>query len=257
MISNNSIKMYLLINGSLFTIAYMYNEVLLISYIATLFFTILRNIGMSKAIEYYSTNGKQLLNADYIYPEGEYLPYIVQGSIIETTTTYLSLTNTVDTNIPVTMITFIPMSFIFEIIFDFFYYCNHRILHTYNFPWHKVHHAHIHLKPAITFYQDWVDVLLTVSLPFILTERIISSVYPLSSIEISLLVTFKIYTEICGHTGHESSPTCAFPQCIWLPKLFNIELYTEDHNLHHRNTSCNFSKRFILWDKVFGTYEPN
>lgn len=247
--------MYLLINGSLFTIAYMYHEALQISYIATLIFTILRNIGMTKAIEYYSTRGKRLLNIDYVYPEGEYLLYIVQGSIIETTTTYVSLPNTIDTNIPNVMLTFIPLSFIFEIIFDFFYYWSHRILHTYNLPWHKVHHNHIHLKPVITFYQDLVDVLLTVSLPFIFSERIIGSVYPISSLEISLLVTYKIYTEICGHTGHESSPTCAFPQCIWLPKLFNIELYTEDHNLHHRNPSRNFSKRFILWDKVFGTYQ--
>ena len=48
-------------------------------------------------------------------------------------------------------------------------------------------------------------------------------------------------------------PTSSFPQCIWLPRLFNIELYTEDHDLHHSRNNCNYSKRFSLWDKIFKT----
>lgn len=36
----------------------------------------------------------------------------------------------------------------------------------------------------------------------------------------------------------------------WLPRLFNFQLKVEeDHDLH-----CNYSKRFTLWDKVFGTF---
>ena len=36
-----------------------------------------------------------------------------------------------------------------------------------------------------------------------------------------------------------------------------MELYVEDHDLHHLKGNCNFSKRFSLWDRVFGTFEGN
>jgi len=254
MISNNSIRVYLLINVPLFFVAYMYTIVIQLSFIGAVLFTLIRNIGIIKMIEY-STLHKQVLNANYVYPEGEFLFYVIQGSIIETTTTYLSLPNPVDENISLVLLTFIPLSFIFELIFDFFFYWSHRFLHISHLPWHKVHHEYIHLKPAITFYQDWVDILFTVSLPFFLAERIVQSVYTLSPLEYSLLVTYKIFTEISGHSGRNLGRSSGFIQCIWLPRVFSMELYTEDHNLHHRNPSCNFSKRFAFWDKMFGTYE--
>jgi sterol desaturase/sphingolipid hydroxylase (fatty acid hydroxylase superfamily) len=40
-----------------------------------------------------------------------------------------------------------------------------------------------------------------------------------------------------------------------LPKWLNIELYCEDHDIHHSVNNCNYSKRFSLWDKVFGTFK--
>jgi sterol desaturase/sphingolipid hydroxylase (fatty acid hydroxylase superfamily) len=50
-------------------------------------------------------------------------------------------------------------------------------------------------------------------------------------------------------------PSGSFSQCVWIPRAFNISLYTEDHTLHHSNNNCNYSKRFSLWDKAFGTYK--
>lgn len=64
-----------------------------------------------------------------------------------------------------------------------------------------------------------------------------------------------MFIEISGHIGKRMHPTSSFSQFIWLPKFFNIELYTEDHDLHHSHNNCNYSKRFSLWDKVFGTHK--
>jgi sterol desaturase/sphingolipid hydroxylase (fatty acid hydroxylase superfamily) len=69
-----------------------------------------------------------------------------------------------------------------------------------------------------------------------------------------MISAYKQYTELAGHSGKMLSPASSFPQFIWLPRLFNIQLYAEDHDLHHKVSNCNFAKRFSLWDKVFGTY---
>jgi sterol desaturase/sphingolipid hydroxylase (fatty acid hydroxylase superfamily) len=245
---------FVVINSSLLTISYIHS-IFFQSHILYLFlFTILRNIAMVKALDRYSRS-KQPIVQTYTYPEGEFVHSIVQASMIETITERCIVPLNNQSNIGFACLVFIPMSLCFEILFDFFHYWSHRSLHTMYFPWHKTHHNYIHLKPAITFYQHWMDLLLTNSLPLLLTIRIVQSVYPLSTFEVSALITYKIFTEISGHLGHRSFPTSSFPQCIWLPRLLGIELYCEDHNLHHTNTNYNFSKRFSLWDKVFGTYQ--
>jgi sterol desaturase/sphingolipid hydroxylase (fatty acid hydroxylase superfamily) len=37
--------------------------------------------------------------------------------------------------------------------------------------------------------------------------------------------------------------------------MFGFALVTADHDLHHTQSKYNYSKRFILWDRVFGTYK--
>jgi sterol desaturase/sphingolipid hydroxylase (fatty acid hydroxylase superfamily) len=68
------------------------------------------------------------------------------------------------------------------------------------------------------------------------------------------IIIYKIFTEISGHSGKDINSSC-FPQFIYLPKFFSIEMYTEDHDAHHHFNNCNYSKRFTLWDKVFQTYK--
>lgn len=151
---------------------------------------------------------------------------------------------------------FIPFSFYFEILFDLFHYITHRLAHyklIYKYL-HKKHHKFLHPISIMTFYQDPIDLLFTNSLPTVLSLYI----FPyLSYRQFHIILIYKTYTEICGHIGRFSYPTTSFPQFIWLPKLLNIELYTEDHDLHHSMNNCNYSKRFSLWDKVFNTYSKN
>jgi len=253
MISDKSIRVYLTLNGALVLTSYLYYKVLQTNIIYLTLFTIARNQGMSKLIEF-TTSDKPISNSNYVYPEGEFIIHLVQASAIESITSYMIVPLNQNPNYLYIAAAFIPMSLIFNIIFDFFFYWGHRALHLAHSPWHKIHHHHIHLKPSITFYQDPIDILLTISLPFLLTSQIVQTVYPLCSFEIALLVTYKIFVELSGHSGHASNPASSFPQFFWLPKLLGIELYSEDHNLHHVKPDCNFSKQFSLWDKLFGTY---
>jgi len=254
MVSFSSIRVYVIINTTLCAIAYAHHLLFNTHFAYLTLFTFLRNIAMTKGIEY-SVKNKELANTNYKYPEGEFIYYIAQGSAIETLTIYFIKPYNLTPSLPLIAAAFIPMSFVFEIIFDFFFYLAHRQLHLTHSSWHKMHHEYIHLKPSITFYQDIIDILATVTLPFLFAQQLLQLVYPLSSLEISLLLTYKIFIEISGHTGRKSNPSSSFPQFIWLPKYLGIEMYSEDHALHHTDPSCNYAKRFILWDKVFGTYK--
>jgi len=94
--------------------------------------------------------------------------------------------------------------------------------------------------------------VITNSIPTIVTLLIIPNI---SYLQFHFIIVYKNFIEIAGHSGKISYPTCSFPQFVWLPKLLHIELYTDDHDLHHSLNNCNYSKRFSLWDKFFGTYK--
>lgn len=189
--------------------------------------------------------------------KGEFHMNVFSGTSIEVLT-YLFITNThtfINYNLLGEISYFIPMSFVSEIIFDFFHYWMHRISHTNKYLYinsHKKHHTYAHPSTIITFYQHPTDLLLTNTLPLVLTNYL----FPyLSFNQFNLFLLFKSYLEICGHSGYYSKPSSCFAQFMWLPKLLNIELYTEDHDLHHSKNNCNYAKRFSLWDKAFGTYK--
>lgn len=151
------------------------------------------------------------------------------------------------------IITFIPISFGYEIIFDFFHYITHRFLHLNKFAYvhiHKTHYAITHPQIETTWYHNPLDLLFTNSLPHILTLYFIPSI---SLFMLNLILIYKVFIEICGHSGKICNSS-SFPQCIWIPKILQIELVTEEHDLHHTLNNCNYSKRFKLWDIIFQTY---
>ena len=151
---------------------------------------------------------------------------------------------------------FIPVSFVFEVIFDFFHYCLHRLLHHQYFykHCHKTHHKFKHPISITSFYQDPLDLVLTNSLPTISALYLTKTF--LSYRQFQLALVYKIFIEISGHCGKKTNPTSSFPQFMWLPKILGIDLYTEDHDLHHSLNNCNYAKRFALWDKLFRTFTP-
>ncbi len=98
------------------------------------------------------------------------------------------------------LIYFIPISFLFEILFDLFHYIRHRTLHNpylYKYA-HKKHHKFPNPTSIITYYQDPLDLLMTNSLPLMLTLAIFPRI---SYFQFSLIIIYKNYGEICGHVG--------------------------------------------------------
>lgn len=159
------------------------------------------------------------------------------------------------------LIMFIPSSFVFELIFDFFHYWVHRCSHSkYLYGYlHKQHHKYRDVSPIVTFYQDPFDVLLSNTLPTLITLFLISqislfgaSLFKMSLFGYSIMSIYKVSVEIYGHSGKYTPPE--FVQCIWLPRYLDIVLTSENHSHHHMFNNCNYSKRFSIWDKIFGTF---
>ena len=243
MISLRSAYQYTFTNSLVMTFAFLQYSAgpLLLPYL------IFRNFALVYLIDYITMN--RIL---YMSPSGIYELHTVQAATIEYMA--LSLLPTMHPAHLRNLVTFVPLSFVFEVIYDFFFYWAHLLSHVSNSRWHKQHHQHVHLMPILAFYNHPVDELLLYLVPLVSTTRLIHMVYPLSAFELALLVTYKVYIEITGHISYSSKRKCSFQQCIWLPRSLGIELYSDDHATHHAYSNCNFGKRFTLWDRVFETY---
>ena len=199
----------------------------------------------------------------------EFLLYTIGGSFIKSSTHYIAITyilgtpNIVDlssfiTDIPL----FIIKSFLFETIFDVAHYTLHRLLHSNLWMYkniHKKHHKFPHPIADTSFYMHPADLILSYSVPLFFAICVLDSrghIFSVTSNDLHFITTYLTYQEIAGHLGKQMFPTSSFSQCIWLPRILDMQLYTEDHNLHHTTLHCNYSKRFSLMDKIFGTYCP-
>jgi sterol desaturase/sphingolipid hydroxylase (fatty acid hydroxylase superfamily) len=180
------------------------------------------------------------------------------GNILSTSTLefggvlYLIQTLPKTTSIPYEILLFIPNTFLLEIIFDFFHYTSHRILHSIPHLYiniHKSHHQDIAITVMTTFQHSTLDLILSNAVPLLLTCRL----HPIPQWSFFVWLWYKSLIEMGGHSG-KSGKSSSFPQCVWIPRVFGIELYSQDHHMHHVYPNVNFSKRFSLWDKVFGTF---
>lgn len=246
MISLKSVYHYCYTNGIILAFAGLHYSAQ--SYLLP--YLIFRNFALIYLIDY-MTMGRIF----HTSPHRIYELHTIQSASLEYMA--LSLLPPLHDSSAITVVTFIPMSFVFELLFDFFYFWAHFWFHLTRCPWHKDHHESVNLMPLIAFHHHPLDEIFSKLIPFLLTQRIIHLVYPMSALEIALLATYKVYIEIMGHISCSSKRTCSFPQCIWLPRALGIELYADDHALHHRQTGCNFAKRFTLWDRAFETYRPH
>lgn len=143
---------------------------------------------------------------------------------------------------------FVLRLLVYEIILDLGHYIGHRFMHKYAMCCHKIHHRYIKPNLLGTFRHHPVDLLITNYAP----HEFAIAMVPFTENEFALVLAYKYYTEIAGHSGL-SSTTTSFPLCIWLPRLFGIGLKASDHEKHHLYGNCFYSKRFTLWDKIFKT----
>jgi sterol desaturase/sphingolipid hydroxylase (fatty acid hydroxylase superfamily) len=265
---NNQLLDYFQINGVILILAFLQHQLIYYNVSSvfefllntTLFF--LKNYIMLILIDLGTKNKKYIspqvspvdkFNTDSVF-------YVSMASLLESFTLFLALKYLLlyspmelyTTNYLSDLLLFIPIAFTSEIIFDLFHYWAHRMSHTNKllYSLHKEHHAHRYPTSVTTFYQHPVDLMISNSLPSLLTALIVRP----SLFQISLLGMYKTFLEIGGHCGKALYPTASFPQCPWIPKMLDIQLHVEDHNVHHTHVKCNYAKRFSLWDKWFGTY---
>ena len=144
--------------------------------------------------------------------------------------------------------------FAFEIAFDALFYVAHRGVHAVPSLYravHKLHHSHTHdLRLLSALQMSAADVELTHTRPVLGALGLV----PLApGLELSVAKTYLLFQELYGHAGCEHRGRC-FGPAPWLTEALGIELRAADHPRHHVQGSVNFSKRFSLFDRLFGTW---
>lgn len=129
---------------------------------------------------------------------------------------------------------------------DFCYYWFHRLHHEVRALWaaHENHHSSTHYNLTTALRQSWTTpftgFLFWVPLPLL--------GFPIEMIliqkSISLLYQYWLHTELIDRLG-------------WFGVVFNTPSH---HRVHHGRNPIyldrNHAGIFIIWDKIFGTFEP-
>jgi len=129
---------------------------------------------------------------------------------------------------------------------DFIYYWNHRFMHESRFMWalHVVHHSSERYNLSTALRQPVADALGT-SLPYgILCLFGIAPELIMTARGVNLLYQFWIHTEAIGQMGT--------PEAV---------LNTPSHHRVHHGSNPEYIDRnhgsiLIVWDRLFGTFEP-
>jgi alkylglycerol monooxygenase len=132
------------------------------------------------------------------------------------------------------------------LLYDLCYYWLHRAGHEVNLLWaaHVVHHQSEHYNLSTALRQTssgalfgWIFYLPMALLGFPLKVFVVVSL-------IDLLYQFWIHTELIGSLG-------------WFDRVFASP---SNHRVHHavneRYLDRNYGGILILWDRLFGTFEP-
>ncbi len=130
---------------------------------------------------------------------------------------------------------------------DFCYYWFHRISHENRFFWasHVVHHSSRHYNLSTALRQTWTGSFM--SFVFWLPMALVGfhPVMILAQMSVSLLYQYWIHTELIDK----------------MPRWFEAVFNTPSHHRVHHATNPQYLDRnhagiLIIWDKLFGTFEP-
>lgn len=132
------------------------------------------------------------------------------------------------------------------ILLDFCSYWSHRVSHHQRFWWatHVVHHSGENYNLTVSFRLSWIQ---HIKIIFFLPVAL-SGFHPLVFFvanQIAVLFQFWVHTEYIKK----------------LPKAFEYIFATpSNHRVHHgsqeKYINKNFGATFIIWDRMFGTYQP-
>ncbi|RYY54401.1 MAG: sterol desaturase family protein [Chitinophagaceae bacterium] len=132
------------------------------------------------------------------------------------------------------------------IIFDFFSYWAHRTSHQQRFWWatHVVHHSGENYNLTVSFRLSWVQhlkIVFFMPVAFLGFHPVIFFVVN----QIAVLFQFWVHTEYIRK----------------MPKFIEYIFATpSNHRVHHGSQeqyiNKNYGATFIIWDRIFGTYQP-
>jgi sterol desaturase/sphingolipid hydroxylase (fatty acid hydroxylase superfamily) len=132
------------------------------------------------------------------------------------------------------------------VVVDFFYYCQHRMLHQVKFFWalHEVHHSSPWYNLTTSMRLNWMSPLVApfFFLPAVLLGFEVKQI--LAFFILNLFYQFGLHTEAIGTLG----------------PLEGILNTPSAHRVHHgSNAYCidkNFGGMLMIWDRLLGTYQP-
>ncbi len=131
------------------------------------------------------------------------------------------------------------------IIFDFFSYWTHRISHRFRFFWatHIVHHSGKNYNLTVSFRLSWVQYIKII---FIFPVALMGfhPVIIFITNQIAILFQFLVHTEYIRKLH---------------PAIEYIFATPSNHRVHHgsqpKYINKNYGATFIIWDRIFGTYQ--
>ena len=132
------------------------------------------------------------------------------------------------------------------ILIDLVFYFYHRLSHRVRFLWaiHMSHHSSEEMNFAVSFRQAWFGPVSKI--PFFI-------VLPLAGLDPTIIAIAGVISTLWGIVGHTQIIDKLGP----LELVFNTPSH---HRVHHGSNEeyidKNFGNLLIIWDKIFGTFEP-
>lgn len=132
------------------------------------------------------------------------------------------------------------------VFIDLVFYIYHRLSHRVRLLWaiHMSHHSSEEMNFAVSLRQAWFSPLS--KLPFF-------AILPLLGMDPTIVVIAGVISTLWGVVGHTQIVDKLGP----LELIFNTPSH---HRVHHgankEYIDKNYGNLFIIWDKMFGTFEP-
>ena len=132
------------------------------------------------------------------------------------------------------------------ILIDFVFYIYHRLSHRVRFLWaiHMSHHSSEEMNFAVSMRQAWLGPISKI--PFFI-------VLPILGLDPTIIAVAGVISTLWGVVGHTQI----------VGKLGPLEwiLNTPSHHRVHHGANAeyidkNYGNLFIIWDRIFGTFEP-
>lgn len=147
-----------------------------------------------------------------------------------------------------TLFLIIGQFFLYFVLFDIYFYFMHRLFHTKLLYWmHKYHHRSVVPDPLSAFSFHPLEALLTGGF-----VPLMVLIFHLHLYAIIAATTFGVLNSVLIHSGHE-----VFPRWWYRKDSFSrFYLSPMFHDRHHSTYRYNFGGFTTIWDRVFGTMEP-